>query len=56
MHNLQCTMEKIELLEQISVVTKRVERSKTDEQCQHYSAALEKLESELDELVHPTSK
>jgi hypothetical protein len=53
----QSTMEKIDLLEkQISVVTKRVEQSKTEEQCQHYSAALEKLESKLDDLVLPTSK
>jgi phosphoenolpyruvate-protein kinase (PTS system EI component) len=50
-------MEKIDLLEkQISVVTKRVEQSKTEEQRQRYSAALEKLESELDDLVLPTSK
>ena len=51
----QSTMEKIDLLEkQISVVTKRVEQSKTEEQRQRYSAALEKLESELDDLVLPT--
>jgi valyl-tRNA synthetase len=53
----QSTMEKIDLLEkQISVVTKRVEQSKTEEQCQRYSAALEKLKSELNDLVLPTSK
>ena len=53
----QSAMEKNDLLEkQISVVTKRVEQSKTEEQGQHYSAALEKLESELDDLVLPTSK
>ena len=53
----QSTMENIDLLKKkISVVTKRVEQSKTEEQGQHYSAALEKLESELDDLVLPTSK
>jgi hypothetical protein len=53
----QSTMEKIDLLEkQISVVMKRVEQIKTEEQHQRYSAALEKLESELDDLVLPTSK
>ncbi len=47
----QSTMEKIELLEkQISVVTK------SEEQRQCYGAALEKLESDLDELKLPTSK
>jgi hypothetical protein len=36
--NVQSTKEKIELLEkQISVVTKRVEQSKSEEQHQHYS-------------------
>jgi hypothetical protein len=36
--NAQSTKEKIELLEkQISVVTKRVEQSKSEEQHQHYS-------------------
>jgi hypothetical protein len=56
MHS-QSIKEKIELLaKQISVVTKRVERSKTDKQRQHYSAALQELEGELDELVLPTSK
>jgi hypothetical protein len=52
----QSAMEKIDLLEkQVSVVTKRVEQSKTEEQRQHYGAALEKLESKLDDLVLPTS-
>ncbi|MFO0446804.1 MAG: hypothetical protein ACK524_17960 [Planctomyces sp.] len=49
----QSTMEKIDLLEkQISVVTKRVEQSKTEEQRQRYSAALEKLESEIMKGLH----
>jgi hypothetical protein len=53
----QSTMENIDLLKKkISVVTKRVEQSKTEEQRQRYSAALEKLESKLDDLVLPTSK
>jgi hypothetical protein len=45
---------KIELLEkQLSVVTRRVQQSNTDDEHEHYSRAKLKLEDELDNLVLP---
>ncbi len=50
----QSTKEKIELVEkQISVVSKRIEQSQSVEQQLRFSAALQELENELDELVLP---
>jgi ABC-type phosphate transport system auxiliary subunit len=50
----QSTKEKIELKEkQISVVTRKLEQSRSDEHRQRFQAALEKLEEELDSLVIP---
>jgi len=57
--NISCTRsqqkKRIELLEkQISVVMRRMEQSKTDDDCTRYSsAALQKSEDELDKLVLP---
>ncbi len=51
---LQSTKEKIELLEKrISVVTRKLEQSRSDEHRQRFQAALEKLEEDLDSLVIP---
>jgi len=53
MHS-QSAKEKIELLEkQISVVTRRVQQARSDDERERYSQALQKLEDELDELVLP---
>jgi hypothetical protein len=52
----QSAKEKIVLLEnQISVVARRLEQSQTNEHCENYSAALQKLEKDLDDLVFPNS-
>jgi hypothetical protein len=37
------------------VVARRLEQSQTIEQRERYSAALQKLEKDLDDLVFPTS-
>jgi hypothetical protein len=51
---LQSTEEKNDLLEkQISIVTRKLEWSRSDEQRQFFQAALEKLEEELEGLVIP---
>ncbi len=50
----QSTRERIELLEkQISVVTRKLGQSSTDESRERFRAALVKLEEELDNLVLP---
>jgi hypothetical protein len=50
----QSTKERIELLEkQISVVTRKLEQSNTDESHERFQGALVKLEEELDVLVLP---
>jgi hypothetical protein len=50
----QSTKERIELLEkQISVVTRKLEQSSTDESHEWFQGALVKLEEELDNLVLP---
>lgn len=50
----QSTKERIELLEkQISVVTRKLEQSSTDESRERFQGALVKLEEELDNLVLP---
>jgi hypothetical protein len=48
----QSVKEKIELVEkQIAVVSRRIQQSQSDEQRARFSAALQQLENELDELV-----
>jgi hypothetical protein len=52
---IQSSKEAIELLEkQITVISRRMELSLSDEQRQCYKDVLEKLECKLDNLVMPT--